>query len=100
MASPSARAVRVTVAPAAELVWARSPRPARAVDATRPVSLDERPAHAPPARAPALQAEIVSHACEVVRREMLSGAVVERLAEDVIRRIDRRSRIERERRGL
>jgi hypothetical protein len=31
---------------------------------------------------------------------MIEPAVAERLAEDVIRRIDRRMRIERERRGL
>jgi hypothetical protein len=99
-ASPSARTVRASVAPASELVWANASRTARAVEATRLVTPDARPAPAPSAHDPAWQAEIVARACEVVRREMLGSAVVERLAEDVMRRIDRRSRIERERRGL
>jgi hypothetical protein len=99
-ASRTASAVRPPVPAASGLVWAQSPRATRPVDATRPVSPDESTARAQSARDSVLQADIVARACEVVRREMLSGVTVERLAEDVIRRIDRRSRIERERRGL
>lgn len=44
--------------------------------------------------------KLITRAREVMRRELLSGSTVERLADDVMRRLDKRMRIERERRGL
>jgi hypothetical protein len=44
--------------------------------------------------------ELLSRACDAMRREVLAGATAERLADDLLRRIDKRLRIERERRGL
>ena len=43
---------------------------------------------------------VVSQTRDALLQEMLSGSAVERLADDVMRRIDKRLRIERERRGL
>jgi hypothetical protein len=37
---------------------------------------------------------------EAIIRDFLSGPALDRLAEDVLRRVDKRMRIERERRGL
>jgi hypothetical protein len=39
-------------------------------------------------------------ALEAIRRQPLDTAVAERLVEDVVRRIEKRMRIERERRGI
>ena len=88
-----------------DLVW-RAPTPAIAAATatptmsarTSPSTIDAITAAAGPARieAPA----DVAHVRDVVRAQVLDPALVERLTDDVIRRIDRRLRIERERRGL
>lgn len=44
--------------------------------------------------------KIIAKAREAVRQELLAGPAAERLADDVMRQIDKRLRIERERRGL
>ena len=58
-----------------------------------------RRASAPPVTA-APGAGVVPAAGDRAAPRMLEPAVAERLVEDVIRRVDRRMRIERERRGL
>jgi hypothetical protein len=58
-----------------------------------------RMAGAPPVAA-APGAGVASAAVDRAATRMLEPAVAERLVEDVIRRVDRRMRIERERRGL
>ena len=54
---------------------------------------------APPATG-APGAGVASAAVDRAATQMIEPAVAERLVEDVIRRVDRRMRIERERRGL
>lgn len=44
--------------------------------------------------------KVITQAREAVRRELLTGPSLERLADDVMRRLEKRMRIERERRGL
>ena len=74
-----------------ELVWRSAPRPASEVaigtglSDARSAAMREEPAHA---SRPALQLKD------------LDGALLDRLTDDVIRRVERRARIERERRGL
>jgi hypothetical protein len=58
-----------------------------------------RMAGAPPMVA-APGAGVASAAVDLAATRMIEPAVAERLVEDVIRRVDRRMRIERERRGL
>jgi hypothetical protein len=62
------------------------------------VSSGRRSSASPVTAAPG--AGVVSAAVDPAVTRMLEPAVAERLVEDVIRRVDRRMRIERERRGL
>ena len=87
------------------LVWLK---PTAATTAATPLekafqapSMIDAPTSAPAARvvasAPAQQAQA---AREAVRTSLMDASVVDRLAEDVMKRVDKRLRIERERRGL
>lgn len=82
------------------LVWRRSERePVESrSDAQRTPARD--PAIASPAPLQDIESIAVRHAGSVLRSQPLDPAFVDRIAEDVVRRIDRRLRIERERRGL
>ncbi len=88
-----------------ELVWRAVPRPPReiAVDGPRPDLA--APSHRAPARSfPGQEAapETPARAARAAALQItnLDPALLDRLADDVIRRVERRVRIERERRGL
>jgi hypothetical protein len=53
-----------------------------------------------PARRDVPAAATVEQRAESSRRSIIDAALAERLAEDVMRRVEKRIRIERERRGL
>jgi len=72
-----------------ELMWRSAPRPAAEIVAETPRA-DSRSAPAHP-MAPQRAA---------VQLKDFDGALLDRLTDDVIRRVERRARIERERRGL
>ena len=84
-----------------DLVWRRaegsaSDAPVRPSPGAMPATVAQvSSSAAPEAREPSRQAATVASA-----PARLEPAVLERLAEDVIRRVERRARIERERRGL
>jgi hypothetical protein len=101
-ATPERRTHAAEPRRATELTW-RTP----------PTQREEAPTHAPTAttweRTPQVQASAsnaIEAAIEQTRRTverqapLLEPALVERVADDVLRRIDHRLRIERERRGL
>jgi hypothetical protein len=86
-----------------EIVWrARAGRPSEAVDFS---NAEARPAlvtsiaRSAPERAAAPVVQYSSTDRAIVRATALDPALVDRLAEDVIRRLERHVRIERERRG-
>ena len=89
-----------------ELIW-RKDRPSRA-DAARDVASSESQAAGRPAMttvAGTTAAQPLSQPERPLTRKPMSlsdlePSFVDRLAEDVIRRVERRARIERERRGL
>lgn len=96
---PSANAAFATRSP--DLVWrAREPTPAEPFESTQAQTANapSRPATATPER-PA-EFDNTPAAGTALRTQPLDPVLVERLTDDVIRRIDRRLRIERERRGL
>jgi hypothetical protein len=74
-----------------ELVWRSAPRPAS--DA----AIETRP---PDARSAALRDELAHSSRPALQMKDLDGTLLDRLTDDVIRRVERRARIERERRGL
>lgn len=87
-----------------ELVWrARAGRPSEAVDFS---NAEARPAlvtsiaRSAPERAATPVVQYSSTDKAIVRATALDPALVDRLAEDVIRRVERHVRIERERRGM
>jgi hypothetical protein len=85
----------------ATMVWRKSasaagaPESARDLASTAPALRPSAPQRAatPAAAAPAVQKE-------ALRAATLDPAIADRLADDVIRRVERRARIERERRGF
>jgi hypothetical protein len=84
-----------------ELVWrssAAGPGPATEPGSAHATSLQSR-AQAPQHSQP-LIAQGRGSDPSVIRATMLDPAVADRFADDVIRRMERRVRIERERRGL
>jgi hypothetical protein len=88
------------------LVWRQPPAPA-SEEAEERADLDSNSPSAPsrtgasvPTSAAAIPATMPQQVREAVRANLLDGAVAERLADDVIRRVEKRLRIERERRGL
>jgi hypothetical protein len=69
-------------------------------DAAQPRSAFQTGLYQYPQSSPvSLDRTAMAQARDAARQEMLSGPVVERLADDVIRRIERQMRISRERRG-
>jgi len=98
---------KATHAPAtpASLVWRKPPSPAEQLEAKPDIDADgvQAPARttgSPPAATAPLPTITPQQAREAVRANLLDGAVADRLADDVIRRVEKRLRIERERRGL
>lgn len=88
------------------LVWRKPPAPASQQVEER-ADLDSNSPSAPSrtnasvsTSAAAIPAITPQQAREAVRANLLDGAVAERLADDVIRRVEKHLRIERERRGL
>lgn len=104
---PSERKPPRAPAAAPSLVW-RKPSPSAPEGAAHPLDRDrESPTTSARANASASQADKVptvaimaQQAHEAVRANLLDSAVADRLADDVIRRVEKRLRIERERRGL
>lgn len=92
----------------ASLVWRKSTSPAPVqVDEQSIAESDSTPARARPgspppigSTAPPVPAFTAQQTREAVRANLLDSAVADRLADDVIRRVEKRMRIERERRGL
>jgi hypothetical protein len=87
-----------------DLVW-RAPTPAMPAATATPATSARHPPSInattePPAIARIETTADAPHIRAAIRAQVLDPALVERLADDVIRRIDRRARIERERRGL
>jgi hypothetical protein len=94
--SPASPPPPPALAPPPELVWRSAPRPAGDVAgetprgaSSRPVKTQEAAPETPPRAARA-----------ALRINDLDPALLDRLTDDVIRRVERRVRIERERRGL
>ena len=90
--------------PPMPLVWRKSepPIPEPAAAAGGAASPTATPVATPAMRniPPAAPAYAPQQVREAVRANLLDGAVADRLADDVIRRVEKRLRIERERRGL
>lgn len=91
----------------AEMIWrnsgsGESVAPQRSLMPDRRPEAANVPVHAPRELAPTQpSADVRSlESPEALRRAILDNATTERLAEDVLRRVDQRLRIERERRGL
>jgi len=55
---------------------------------------------APAGRPEHIEEKLLAQVREAARQELLKGPAAERFADDIMRRIDKRLRIERERRGL
>jgi len=88
-----------------ELVWRRMLRPAKTIDQfEQPSAVSDFSRRTPGNFSPAQEAELkVSPAIEkaaAVQVTTLDPSVLDRLTDDVIRRVEQRGRIERERRGL
>jgi hypothetical protein len=109
-AAPTQSASKPTHSPAAAtpLVWRKSTSAAREQfdeqsiaesDSTPSRTRSSSPAPISNA-APPTPAITAQQAREAVRANLLDSAVADRLADDVIRRVEKRMRIERERRGL
>jgi hypothetical protein len=105
---PSARAVgpaaRTEWGHSPELVWSASRGAAVATSATVPAAAASvwpgrppRPASQPET---ALETSLPAASAAATRITALDPALVDRLTDDVIRRVERRVRIERERRGI
>lgn len=90
-------------APNTPLVWRKAapsaPFRSEAVDAATTSSASSTALPAIQAAAPAAPTSMPQQVREAVRANLLDGAVADRFAEDVIRRVEKRMRIERERRG-
>jgi len=94
---PSAIGAFMTRSP--ELVWrTREPTPADTFELPHAKANNLPPAHPTPEQT--VEVKLPPEAQTTLRSQHLDPAFVDRVADDVIRRIDRRLRIERERRGL
>lgn len=82
-----------------ELVWrASEPKPVDAIDAPHAQGSSAPVAH--PVPIAQVETQAIAALQSALRPQALDTALVDRVADDVIRRIDHRLRIERERRGL
>jgi hypothetical protein len=93
-ATPTSLVWRKLSAPAAEHLKAQTD-----LDADAPQTPSRTNASTSTTTAP-LPAITPQQAREALRANLLDGAVADRLVDDVIRRVEKRLRIERERRGL
>jgi hypothetical protein len=102
--SPEPRAVRVKFDAPEELVWRRAQRPP-----TEVVEVEHQPATFDSFDSPAVHSfqspEMLNSSPSSARAALLpvtklDPSFVDRLTEDVIRRVEQRARIERQRRGL
>jgi hypothetical protein len=104
MRLPSARnPVARELAATAPLVWRKSAPVAHELTApAQAVAHSAAAVTAPPAPPAAVRASKIDmqQAREVLRTTLVEDSVVDRLADDVMKRVDKRLRIERERRGL
>jgi len=104
-ATPSAPVSPHAMVRQPELVW-RAPAAASTAPDARPVATARTPSAAIDATSPrpasaGIEAPVdAARVHAAVRAQVLDPALAERLADDVIRRIEHRARIERERRGL
>ena len=88
----------------ATLAWQK---PARGADSPSDAAVDGASAQTVPVSAPATVRGVYAHAAlapqqlrEALRVNLLDGVFTERLTDDVMRRVEKRLRIERERQGL
>ncbi|WP_342315376.1 hypothetical protein [Lysobacter sp. FW306-1B-D06B] len=107
--SPNTQGARHAMSPSQsmggspDLIW-RAPPPAAVPASVQTLAQSPYPTTdettRPTAFEPIEPADLAPQVRAAMRAQVLDPAIVDRLADDVIRRIDRRARIERERRGL
>jgi hypothetical protein len=101
-AERAAHAASPDIPPRIALVWRKAPLANQAAPASEALALSPRALAAPATAAAAVPAGTAAQVRTTTRApaQTLDAGLAERLADDVIRRVERHVRIERERRGL